>query len=70
LRGGGSRKSAETEQAPRVKLSDADIPDVLMPGIWPSLIKAYRTGNSVDVYTGSYPKAENKDDAQSFALKS
>lgn len=50
---GGSHATSHKAVKPQgTRLSANNIPDVLMPGIWPNArLRAYRDGNSVTVYT-------------------
>jgi hypothetical protein len=44
--------STTTEDPSGQRLTDADIPDVLMPGVWPGAgLKVYRDGDSVTAFT-------------------
>src|SRR3954452_6662162 len=49
-------KSQERKPPPRTQLAVTDIPDVLLPGIWPEKsrtgIHAYREGDTITVETG------------------
>jgi hypothetical protein len=49
--GGGTKASATDSNAPVVALTENDIPDVLMPGVWPASanLQATRRGNVITV---------------------
>lgn len=73
--GGSSSQKATSQKASthkptvqRVQLTEDDIPDVLMPGIWTGIKGAYREGNRVEIYTTWSDTPEHRLNAEGAAM--